>query len=226
MSLSNEQIVFSLISYYKNKGIDLSHVLSDPVFQSLKMPDRIEAIKRHASEIIQGSNHDISKVGRDALKADVLIGISTGIGAGITAKALAKEIMYKSVPHTTQVFSHVKPNLVAWGATIGVGALVGGMAGYMSGSISAADARDRRKALLRSVHEVSKNPSTENAIGVFSHIGQVERENVFRNKILNRIASDIDKGKQRSFEFGLPRHYLETYDRADGHFHSTIPSGK
>jgi len=174
--MTDEQLVLALIKAYKDRGIDMSYILDDPIFSKLPAPSRIKAIQTHARELHSGvpSNLTGSDYGRLASSTvfTALPGALAGWGIG---SALASQI-----PWGVNKYS---------GAAIG--ATVMGLAGALAGGTKALSSIDDRRQIRNQLDQTARDPSTENAIGVLStkHMHTSGRD--LRDKILEMVSGNI-----------------------------------
>lgn len=186
MTLSNEQIVASLIAFYRRNGVDLTYLLGDPTFQSLKVHEKVEAIKAHAAEIYNNSSDNLTK----AEKAR--IGFEAGATAMVTAPALFGL-------HTAGMFDKLAPTLnrglhnrsLASAAVMGVGG--GLLAGALKGAFSTLSAQRDRQALRRELRNAAVNPGTDSAVGVLATNNIQRHVHPLRELLVDRAHQMLDR---------------------------------
>lgn len=175
--MNDEQLVSALITSYRNRGVDMSYLLTDPIFTKLPPKVQIQAIQDHAKELHKGVNSGMLKSDYKNLGANVaysgLKGISMGlpIGAALSAASGGHGL------------SPLKAALLAAGAMGFSGAVIGGF-----GSLGGLGLRKEVKTSLRGVLD---DPSPITALGVMSTPHTTADSRTFKEQILNRISKDI-----------------------------------
>lgn len=188
--MTDDQIVAALITSYKNRGVDMSHLLTDPVFRSLPVQSQIQALQSHASELEAGIS---SGLNREDVGHTVAQGLSTGLKGALLGGSLGTLIAASRPGNLTPVK----------GALIGAG-MLGGLGALMSGFHTEGRVRDRRevKNALKGLSEASSPvPSVTLLSGAHA---QQESKNL-KQEILNRIAGDLHQSAQ-----GVLPGYFET----------------
>jgi hypothetical protein len=212
MSLTNEQVVLSLIAFYKRNGADLTYLLSDPLFQSLPLEARVEAVKTHAKEILMHSKPGTLPEERAPVYAGMLGGGFTGLVAGLTAGGAAEKMLRLAGHDPTSIFANSalknKTFSVVAGAGLATGVLLGGINSYMKAKADSS----ARKNLLKDLKATSVDPTLDNAIGVLSSHGQAQRSNSLRIALLNRISDLLESSKKPLYENALPKLYTDQYN--------------
>lgn len=176
--MNDEQLVSALIASYKSRGVDMSYLLSDPLFTKLPGPVQIRAIQDHSEELEAGINGSFNK------REYVQIGAEAGyngfkgavMGASVGA-ALAHQFPGPGI-------GPLKAALMAAGLL--------GLTGASVGAFKASGGAGHRKALKTSLRTVSVDPSPINAVGPLSisHITSDSRS--LKKEILDRIGKDIN----------------------------------
>jgi hypothetical protein len=181
MPLTSDQVVNSLIAFYKRHGADLTYLLGDPIFQSLSLTDRVEAVKQHAEEILKHSSTGISREEKSQIKANTLV---SGLTGGMAASSIVNQILPRLAP------SMARNRAVMMTGAAGV--LTGLAIGAASGFLQSRKTHDARQALRYQLGQVVVNPSDENAIGVFSIGAQHQRNSIMRNALIDRASSTMN----------------------------------
>ena len=132
----------------------------------------------------------IGGVGTAALA--IPVGIKALEGAGIS---LAKGMAFNK----------------AVAATIGGGAILGGILGALSGGAKGKIQADARRSVVNQLHSTSKDPSDMNAIGVMSTRNMYNRQHSFRNAILDRVSDKMDSVTGVFNEKMAPGMFANTY---------------
>lgn len=174
MPLTNEDIVAALVAYYKRTGVDMTSLLGDPTFMSLKTPDKIEAIKRHAADLHAGSSDDLRPMDKKTIAVESVMTAFPAVAAGAT-------ILGQANKYLPGVKSLSLGQAVAGGVTLGL--ITGGMMAYAK----AKQAQDFRKALRNNLANVDRDPSTVNAIGVLSSSNVMGQQYSLRDHLLRKI---------------------------------------
>ena len=160
MDLSSDQIVTSLIAFYRRNGVDLTYLLGDPTFQSLKVKEKIEAIKDHAAELHAGSQDRLTRQEKKRALVDSAFEALPVIPATI---ALARsDFARELVPALQKVH---RPS-VALAATGGLAAAAG-IAGFRAWMSLHQDVANR-KAIRQQLANAAENPGHDSAIGVLA----------------------------------------------------------
>lgn len=176
MPLTNEDIVSALVAYYKRTGVDMTSLLGDPTFMSLKTPDKIDAIKRHAADLHAGSSDDLRPRDKKTIAVEAAISAFPVVPAAIGL--LSSDVGRNLLPGIR--------NLSLRQAVIGglaLGAATGGLVAYAK----AKQSQDFRKALRANLANVARNPSTENVIGVLANSNVAGQHYSFRDHLMNKI---------------------------------------
>ena len=149
--MNETQVVAALLQYYKGQGMDLHYVLDDPVFSKLSLRGKIDSIKAHAQEIVEGTSPGFNKIDRLALvrRAGLLgaTGAMNGAMVGASLGALAK---------TSPFFPAV------FGAVTGLGM------GGVSALIEQRESVNRKHAVIDQLQRVVNEPTDGNAVGALS----------------------------------------------------------
>lgn len=157
MDLTSTEIVHGLLAYYKRRGVDLTHLLGDPVFQSLKTKEKIQAIKEHAAEMYNNSSDGMTSTEKKTIATS----------AGLAAALAVPGMLTLAMGAPSQAWApalHLRTALIA-GSVIGAStAALGGLKGYLNVS----DNINARRALRRELYNAATQKTTESAIGVLS----------------------------------------------------------
>lgn len=209
MALTNEQIIDSLLQFYKSRGTDLTYFLLDPVFDKMNASDKVEAIKRHAATIYHGSPAGYNREEKMDLAFDtgssILGGAVSGLVVGVAAKKAITEIGVANTLANTMALNK------ALAATIRAAALTGAIGGGILAYRSAKKSADSRLALRNQLGKTALNPSTTNAIGALSIRGQFERENAPTNKLIDRIGNALGENLSKVNNEHGQNYYNEKY---------------
>ena len=182
MDLSHEDIIDGLMEYYKRRGVDMTYVLSDPVFDKMTINEKVDAIKKHAAEILAHSSgsltssekKDIALKGAwNAVSTVPLLAPLVGGGYLAVAKTMAAKPSFRAAALWT---------LGAAGA-IGIGK---GLVSYLG---QAKDRKDTREQLTNYIN----NPVTMNAVGVLSANRASNLESPGRQALVNNVLNILSK---------------------------------
>jgi uncharacterized membrane protein len=169
--MNDQQVVASLLAFYKQQGMDLSYVLDDPIFVKLPLAARVAAIKKHAQEIVDGTSPGFNKIDRNAILTHAAKSIIAG---GFTGASLG----------------------AAWGSTVPgfkpkntavIGALAGATAGLANSALGRYHDLSARQAVRGQLQAAAADPSDVNAIGALSVQGIHNRQGAARNEILQTL---------------------------------------
>lgn len=174
MPLTNEDIVSAIVAYYKRTGVDMTALLGDPTFNALKVPDKIEAIKKYSADIHAGSSSNLGSAAKKSIAVEAVMSALPVIPATI---AIARTVM----PH---LMPGVKTLSLAQAA--GGGLVFGLGTGAILAYARARQAQDYRNALRRNLANVVQNPDTINAIGVLSTSNVQGQSYSLKNHLVSR----------------------------------------
>lgn len=151
--MNDEQVVLSLISFYKKEGIDLHNILDDPLFISLPLASKVQAIKKFAGDIKENMGKGVSMADTKGLMSTI---IYSAIGGGITG--------FSAGAATSKLFKGgINPfESALMGAGVGIGA---GAASFALDSVKRINDKRRLRAYLT---ELSESPSDENAFNTIA----------------------------------------------------------
>lgn len=145
--MNDQQIVTALLSFYKQQGVDLHHVLDDPTFVKLPIASKILAIKTHAKIILDGTSPGFTSRDRDALISRALrMSIQGALAGGSIGAALGAGRLVPS----------------ALGALSGLGAGLGVSALGAYSSVAG------KEAVRQQLHNTAYSPTDSNAVGTLS----------------------------------------------------------
>jgi len=175
--MNDEQLVSALIASYRARGIDMSYLLSDPLFEKLPGAVKVQAVQAHAKELAEGINpgftrNDYTRVGVESAYAGVrgaMLGAPIGAALSAASGGLG--------------MSPLKAALLAAGVL--------GLTGASVGAFGALGGVGQRKALKTSLRAVSVDPSPIAAIGALSSSHNSTESRSLREKILNRVSDDL-----------------------------------
>lgn len=184
MSIPNDQILDALLIYYKNRGVDLVHVLRDPIFSKMDVNSKISFIKRRGDLILKGSSPGMADSEKREISTNALI-------SGISGGGLAAGGIY-SLARGAGAAKFMGVPQAAAAAVIG-GAVVGGTLGTLSGYMKAQELRDRRTAVRQQLLTAIKSPTLPNQVGVLSSGATYDLVSGPGSEIRNLVRSTVDK---------------------------------
>jgi hypothetical protein len=200
MPISNEQVVDSLIAFYKSRGADVSYLFNDPVFTHLPIQDKVESVKRHASQIHDG----IPTTWNKEEKAGVIGGAIGGGLAGLGTGALAARAFQEGLKNAGKPIANIMAANKAAAASIAFATLVGTGIGAYSSYVNNKSKVDARLGLKDQLKNTIRDPSDQNAVGTLSIQEQVKREHLLRDALLNRVSERLTSGTNEYLEKRLP----------------------
>ena len=203
--MNDQQVVASLLAFYKQQGMDLSYVLDDPIFIKLPIASKIEAIKKHAQEIVDGTSPGFNKIDRNAILTHAAKSIIAG---GFTGASLG----------------------AAWGSTVPgfsprntaiIGALAGATAGLGNSALGRYHELSARRAVRDQLQAAAENPSDTNAIGALSVQGVHSRQGDARNEIIDTLRNATSHASSKEGIAPLIGYYEQ--ELAKAHAAKTTP---
>ncbi len=172
-----EQIVKSLLELYKEKGIDLTSLVTNPIFGGLPLDKKVEMIKKYASHISSNTPKSLSRRDINILLADTaLSGVIGGAGAGLAAWKAAQYFQGHSLGPIFKPMGRV----AAIGATLGLASAgVRGLSSYLA-----------RRDIIKSFNETATNPTDNNAIKTLA-VSAIASPAIRKADILTKIHDGI-----------------------------------
>lgn len=188
MAISHEQVVDSLIAFYKNRNVDLSYLLDDPVFEKLPVDAKVEALKRNAAAFSQHTSSGWTSSEKSEVSSGAANGAITGaLTAGMAIPAGMALLASRGIPLASSM-ANSKALAITLGGSALVGSILGGIASY---------AKTRNDVLARhqlknQFAKLQANPNDENAVGALSLKGVYSREHNLRKALVGRVADRLD----------------------------------
>lgn len=181
--MNEDQIVLSLLNFYKQEGIDLFAILDDPIFKKLPLSTKIQAIKTHAQEIEEGTSQGISKRDVRAIGSSALWhGLMGGLTGATAAAATAKLFTGGRVPLSALVLA-TAPGF-GFGAALGIRKQMGLIR--------------NRDSMRNHFASIAENPTDHNALtAMVRRELQGHQEPSEFNKFLNQIG-DMSVGRSKA----------------------------
>ena len=189
--MNDEQLVSALIASYRARGIDMSYLLSDPLFEKLPGAVKVQAVQAHAKELADGINDQFNGLDYTRAGTSAFMGAAQGalmgipIGASLAAAAPGG-------------MSPLKAALLAAGAL--------GLTGASLSALKASGGVGQRKALKTSLRDVSVDPSPIAAIGALSSSHMSHESRAFREKLMDKVHEMTSGGVIQQIEPQL--HYI------------------
>lgn len=171
--MDDAQIVLSLLNFYRSQGIDLHHLLDDPIFNTLSLPTKVQMIKTYAADLAAGITPRLKFSDLSHSKLDIARSAAAGGLAGFGAiKALGIK------PHPVAV-----AGATVTGLTFGTGLALMRRLNEVS----------ERRSLKNQLLQVAHNPSDESVLGVLAMRGLQNRTRPERTKSFNEL---LEQAKQ------------------------------
>lgn len=175
--MNDQQVVSSLLAFYKQQGMDLSYVLDDPIFLKLPLASKVEAIKNNAQEIVDGTSPGFNRIDRQAILARTARSILAGGMAGGSLGAALGAGIPGFDPRRTAL----------------IGAITGAASGLGSEVLGRSQELLARKAVRHQLEAAAANPSDVNAIGALSVRGIHGRQGAARDQIISSLQEAAGK---------------------------------
>ena len=153
-----EQVIKSLLEFYKEQGLDLYAVLDDPLFTKLDLSQKVKLIKEHASDMYEGTKKGLSK---NEIRS---ILVEAGLAGGVTGLLSGSGVLGLSARFGKDF--HLPGKAIGLG--LGLGALIGGG----TSALSAYRHLNTRKSLVEKIRELKENPTNNNAIKLMAFRNQ------------------------------------------------------
>jgi len=212
MPLTNEDIIASLVAYYKRTGVDMTALLGDPIFQAMKVHDKIEAIKVYAKDIHDGSSSWL----QPAEKKN--IAMTSVFNAWPVIPAVATVAMNN---HISGLLPGIKSKALL---SLGIGGAVAGLGiGAIKGYMQARDALDYRNRLRQNLENVVNNPTTTNAVGVLAQGNVMNHQFSLGRALLQRMPKEFDELHPGDFvtdRYESTAHEMNKYEQAARNLHA------
>ena|ERR1700757_4080072 len=206
MPLTNEDIIASLVAYYKRTGVDMTALLGDPTFQAMKIPDKIEAIKVYAKDIHDGSSNQLQPAEKKNIATTAVF------NAWPIIPAVATLAMNS---HISGLLPGIKSKTLLH---LGIGGAVAGLGiGAIKGYLQARGALEYRNRLRQNLGNVVNNPTTTNAVGVLAQ-GNITNNQFSLGRALSQgISKELDELHSGDFvrdRYESTAHKMNRYEQA------------
>lgn len=215
--LTDDQIVRSLIAYYHNTGVDLSTLLNDPIFEKLPIGSKVDAIKKYAATIVQGSSKNPGKPYHKAILNSGLLGAGTGAFTGMGA-GFATWAAMKPFPLGTL------GSLKALAYTVGSGALLGGASAAISSYLEHKGNITARENMHNQLRRTAESPTTENALGLLSSNYISSKRDEGNQALRRRLDSYIIPAIDNAGKELLPGTFTKSYNRYNAEYFTPQPT--
>ncbi|HET8686726.1 MAG TPA: hypothetical protein VFM18_08685 [Methanosarcina sp.] len=197
--MNDAQVVAALLKFYKDQGIDLSYMLDDPIFEKLPTQSKIEGIRTHAKEIVEGTAPGYTSLDRKSILAKVLrFGAQGAIGGTLAGAAVGSAS--KGVP------SHFPAVL---------GGVLGLTVGVADGVLSSKPAISARKSFRNQMIEVQRNPSLPNVLGALSMQRIHSAQTAHHQEAYQAIREHVGKTVSPEGMQGLIRQHIANVEAAN-----------
>lgn len=206
VTISDEQILDSLLAFYRRKNMDFSHFFSEKTFRDLPIRSKINFIRERAAELERGVSSKWSPEDSSHLVAGTLDGIITGAAAGLVGAQAGMYALSKMGPIANKM---ARNKSVAY--ALATSAILGTVGGAMGAMASRQRTIDNRRALKNELTNVRNNPTIENTIGVFPVINSANDYHPLRDVILNRITDNTSK-TIKQYQDDMPSLVVERYN--------------
>lgn len=147
--MTDDQIINSLINYYRDQGLNVVGILDNPIFTQLSTPTKVEMIKKYAHALSSGGAGFTSKEMRDAKMGVALSaagGAVVGAASGFAARGLKGTL-----------------GGAGWGLALGGGALIGTAGGLANSAYALYNARNHRRTLHDAVSALGNSPTSDSS---------------------------------------------------------------
>lgn len=199
MQLSDAQVVSILIDKYKRAGVDLAFVVNDPVFHSLPLASKVDALKSRARELSEGtsglSKKDWKPIGIDA--AFGAVGLSMAVPAMIR-KVATPEGLANTMTHNR-----------ALRTAILAGAIGGAGIGAFAGMLNQHSAIKSRLAMKTELDRVALSPEDSTAVSALSSLNRARPSNLQGR--LSQLIQERARSKQEEEIPILYNSYMAQY---------------
>lgn len=185
MYMTDDQLVLALINSYKSRGIDLSRMLDDPLFDKLPAASKIKAIQQYAGPLHEGVSGRFGKSDFGRMAVNATLGGATG---ALTGYGLGRSLAAHAAGGVTPLRGAL------------TGAAILGLSGAVAGGIKALSSVDDRRAIKNGLSQAQQNPSLENAIGVLSTRHMTSSSRSLKEGLLDHIASMINNAGSSQVE--------------------------
>lgn len=176
--MNDNEIVLSLLDYYKKKNIDLYKVLDDPTFKALSLQTKLDAIKHYAQMIHDDTPHGFAA--RDFKSAIRSLFTNAGLGAvagALTAAGAAATFNHGRVPSIAPI----------------AGAILGGTASALDSTFKTlGQVRDRR-FMNSEIKNVLENPTNSAALQYLTANNTRSVLTEGTAKLLDKVRSNADE---------------------------------
>jgi hypothetical protein len=196
--MNEEQIILSLIAFYKKEGIDLHQVLDDPMFNALPIFERVKLIKQHAKMIHDGIDPRLTKTEFRDARNDILL---KGLGSGFAGYQAGKAVQALFGPQG------VRRNAVLAGATTGL--VFGG--GYAA--VKAYEQRKEKKRMINQFADLSRHPTDDTAVQTLALRGLQRRSpgSGLAKKLIDMVETHVEPAAlNRNVEREVSRYNART----------------
>lgn len=210
MASLEHQALEDLVSYYRGKGLGFKSVIVDPVFRTLPLKVKLDAIKRYAPDISSELNGGLWQHNKKDIIAGSFGGVVTGAVAGFSAIPLGMAILKKVGVPIANVAARNKAIALGMASTVVMGGILGAIASTAEATID----QKHRQEYQHHLNAVSKDPSGKNTIGALSFSERGPRS--LYGTLLRKITGKIEPISSKAFSENTPRLYAHSYGALTG----------
>lgn len=217
MNLSDDQVVSLLISNYRQRGVDLSELLKDKVFEQLPLASKVDAIKKYSGELSRGTNDKFGIRDARGVAAEAALGAISGMtivprlnSQGILTKALS------GLKTTSPAASNFVGKLINKHSLRFAG-LIGATAGAGVGLLLSKREIDARKRVKDILNTTYNNPTDDNGVLTLSLANSASNStgSRFGNNIIGQIPSAVEQGVSK-FHRNIASNYVDLINSKTG----------
>jgi hypothetical protein len=194
MQLSEAQIVKILIDRYQKTGKDLSLVIQDPVFKSLSLTGRMEALRDNATVLSQGINPNYAKKDYKTVATDTGLGALSGMIA--VPMALSKSTLFQRLAANPNS-ARLPPSVISagrragWRNALAFGGVLGGIGGGIAGWMDTSTAVHQRSKTKNVLSGLSQYPTDPNTVRSLSAIESMHTPNTVLKRLSDMISGNV-----------------------------------
>lgn len=221
MTMTQDKVIDSMIAFYRQEGIDMSALFSNPVFNNLPLDAKVAAIKKYAAEIRDGTNPNYSKYEKGVIGVGALTGTISGMAAGSVGAAAALKAI-EAVAGTALGLKMNHNKILA--KVLLSGAIVGAGLGAMAGSMSEYRSKTYRGLVKDYAGKLAKDPTDVNAIGLLSaNVDFTTARHPFASVAAKTLASELlPKLRSQEMHDSMANIYRMTHLEDNAEFYKNL----
>lgn len=201
-----EQIIKSLLATYREKGVDLTNIVSNPIFMHLPLETKVRMLRQNADEILAGSRAGISKT--DIVQALKRAGTVAGISGAIAGFGAAEAVGFS--PNSLPIKTILRTAGIAAAASAGLS----GLNMYMNKGI-----HDHRKS---NFERLASNPTDDNALRVLFSNSIAHTPSRLSNPIDNIVRNTTDRASDYALKGSAHIGRLAGYETLRSNFPDSL----